>query len=117
MTCVADRIAFRQTWSSMASGKEHIVPWLIPPSWVWTTIGQITSIVAGRSPRGNHPEYFGGGIVWLKAGELKDGIVRKSAQPITRTGLASMGASVLPRGTICIACSGQIGRASWRERG
>lgn len=90
----------------MASGKEHIVPWLIPPSWVWTTIGQITSIVAGRSPRGNHPEYFGGGIVWLKSGELKDGIVRKSAQTITRTGLASMGASVLPRGTICIACSG-----------
>jgi type I restriction enzyme, S subunit len=90
----------------MTSVNDHFGPWLIPESWAWTTIGRITSVVGGKSPRGRDPEHFGGGIAWIKSDDLKDGFVRKSAETLTKVGLTSMGGSVIPRGTICIACNG-----------
>jgi type I restriction enzyme, S subunit len=47
-------------------------PFAIPVSWVWTRLGQIGDWGSGSTPsRGNH-DLFGGGITWLKSGELND---------------------------------------------
>jgi type I restriction enzyme, S subunit len=44
----------------------------IPNNWVWTRLGKIADWGSGSTPsRGNH-EFFGGGITWLKSGELND---------------------------------------------
>jgi len=47
-------------------------PFAIPSNWAWTRLGQIADWGSGSTPsRGNH-EFFGGGITWLKSGELND---------------------------------------------
>lgn len=47
-------------------------PFAIPQSWVWTRLGEIGDWGSGSTPeRGNH-EFYGGGITWLKSGELND---------------------------------------------
>ena len=44
----------------------------IPSSWVWTRLGEIGDWGSGSTPsRGNY-ELYGGGIMWLKSGELND---------------------------------------------
>jgi len=47
-------------------------PFSIPQSWVWTRLGEIGDWGSGSTPaRGSH-ELYGGGITWLKSGELND---------------------------------------------
>jgi type I restriction enzyme S subunit len=51
---------------------EDEAPFSIPESWVWTRLGEIGDWGSGSTPaRGNH-ELYGGGIAWLKSGELND---------------------------------------------
>ena len=47
-------------------------PFSIPSCWIWTRLGQIGDWGSGSTPtRGNH-QFYGGGIAWLKSGELND---------------------------------------------
>ena len=47
-------------------------PFSVPQSWVWTRLGAIGDWGAGSTPaRGSH-ELYGGGVTWLKSGELND---------------------------------------------
>jgi type I restriction enzyme S subunit len=47
-------------------------PFVIPQSWAWTRLGEIGDWGSGSTPvRGSH-ELYGGGITWLKSGELND---------------------------------------------
>jgi type I restriction enzyme S subunit len=47
-------------------------PFAIPDTWAWTRLGQIADWGSGSTPaRGSH-ELYGGGITWLKSGELND---------------------------------------------
>ncbi|MEI7910839.1 MAG: restriction endonuclease subunit S [Verrucomicrobiota bacterium] len=47
-------------------------PFVVPPSWAWTRLGEVGDWGSGSTPpRGNH-ELYGGNIPWLKSGELND---------------------------------------------
>lgn len=52
------------------SGDEE--PWLLPQNWRWTRLGQIADWGSGSTPRRGNHEFFGGGLTWLKSGELND---------------------------------------------
>lgn len=47
-------------------------PFAPPPGWVWTTLGEIGEWGSGSTPLRSRPELYGGGITWLKSGELND---------------------------------------------
>jgi type I restriction enzyme S subunit len=47
-------------------------PYHIPAIWSWTRLGQIGNWSSGSTPPRGNPEYYGGGITWLKSGELND---------------------------------------------
>lgn len=47
-------------------------PFLIPPHWVWTRMGEIADWGSGSTPARGNSDHFGGGITWLKSGELND---------------------------------------------
>lgn len=49
--------------------------YLIPSSWVWTTIQEIAKTATGGTPSRTVKEFFGGRIPWVKSGELGDGHV------------------------------------------
>ena len=44
----------------------------IPESWVWSRLGQIGDWGSGSTPMRENPDLYGGGITWLKSGELND---------------------------------------------
>jgi type I restriction enzyme S subunit len=56
----------------MPPTNENDQPFEIPATWAWTQLGQVGDWGSGSTPtRGNH-EFYGGGITWLKSGELQD---------------------------------------------
>ncbi len=79
---------------------------VLPDGWCWATVEQFASTASGGTPDRREDGYFGGGIPWVKSGELKDGTVLASAETISGQGLASSSAKVFPAGTLCIALYG-----------
>ena len=78
----------------------------LPEGWCWATIDQFASTACGGTPDRQNESYFGGGIPWVKSGELKDGPVLLSAETISTRGMASSNAKMFPAGTLCIALYG-----------
>ena len=78
----------------------------LPDGWCWATVEQFASTASGGTPNRREEGYFGGGIPWVKSGELKDGPVLTSAETISDRGLAASSAKVFPAGTLCIALYG-----------
>ena len=48
------------------------VPFLLPDSWAWTRLGSIGDWGSGSTPPRGNIDFYGGGITWLKSGELND---------------------------------------------
>lgn len=65
-------IIFRRSDSPMTSDKPHYenVPFEVPSSWVWTTLGEIGNWQSGATPSRLRKDYYGGNIPWLKTGDL-----------------------------------------------
>ena len=78
----------------------------LPEGWCWATVEQFASTASGGTPDRRAESYFGGGIPWVKSGELGDGAVFAPAETISDQGLASSSAKVFPAGTLCIALYG-----------
>jgi type I restriction enzyme, S subunit len=50
--------------------KQRELPGL-PPSWKWATVGQLTDVIRGASPRPKgDPRYFGGDIPWIMIADV-----------------------------------------------
>ena len=47
-------------------------PFAIPCNWAWTRLGLIGDWGSGSTPPRGNSELYGGGIMWLKSGELND---------------------------------------------
>jgi type I restriction enzyme S subunit len=55
-------------------------------------------------------------IPWVKSGELNDGVVRRSEETITQSGLQNSSAKIFPAGTVCVALYGAtVGRVGILE--
>lgn len=69
------------------SDKPHYenVPFEVPSSWVWTTLGEIGNWQAGATPSRLRKDYYGGNIPWLKTGDLNDGYISDIPEYITET--------------------------------
>jgi type I restriction enzyme S subunit len=48
------------------------VPFPVPRSWAWTRLGEIGDWGSGSTPSRSDQSLYGGGITWLKSGELND---------------------------------------------
>ena len=60
----------------------------------------------GGTPSRQVSNYFDGGIPWIKSGDLNDGVVTKTDDTISQSGLENSNAKLLPKGTISIALYG-----------
>ncbi|MGH2362034.1 MAG: restriction endonuclease subunit S [bacterium] len=47
-------------------------PFLVPRSWAWTRLGSVGDWGSGSTPSRGNLDLYGGGITWLKSGELND---------------------------------------------
>lgn len=64
------------------------------------------NITSGGTPSRTNSEYFGGNTPWLKIGDLNNSTVYDSTEKITKKGLESSSANLLPKNTVLIAMYG-----------
>ncbi len=82
-----------------------------PTSWRLVRLGDVAKTSSGGTPSRTRPDFYGGSILWVKSGELRDGVVYATEETITDQGLASSSAKIFPKGTVCIALYGAtVGR-------
>lgn len=77
-----------------------------PNGWSIRALKEVASTTSGGTPNRAIPEYFGGGIPWVKSGELHQDIVTKAEESLTQSGIAESSAKVMPVGTVLVAMYG-----------
>ena len=78
----------------------------LPKGWKWARLGDVCNTTSGGTPSRGNASYYGGGIPWVKSGELTDGDVFKTSEKITQEGLNNSSAKLFPSGTLLIALYG-----------
>jgi type I restriction enzyme S subunit len=92
---------------------EAEAPFEIPPSWVWTRLGEVGTWGAGSTPNRSNPSYYNGEITWFKSGELKTDVVYGSEEKITELALKECSLRLNQPNDVMIAMYGAtIGKVS-----
>ena len=72
-----------------------------------TSIGSIATVKTGATPRRGISEFWDGDISWMASGEVHQKFLRKTAESITKEGMAGSNTSLLPKNTVVLAMNGQ----------
>ena len=98
----------RSRKSAKSSDTPHYenVPFEVPESWVWTTLGEVGTWQSGGTPSRSNKTYYGGNIPWLKTGDLNDGLISDIPESITEEAVANSSAKINPTGSVLIAMYG-----------
>lgn len=77
-------------------------------------LGEISNCYSGGTPNRGDVEYFGGGIPWVKSGEVVSSNIIGTEETLSERGLTSSSAKWVPAGSTLIAMyganAGQVGR-------
>ena len=78
-------------------------------NWIFTTIGNLCSLVTGKTPSTKDLDNFGGGIPFAKPGDLdKTLLLKQTEETLTQKGLFKV--PTLPPNTILVSCIGNLGK-------
>ena len=80
----------------------------VPNGWNVAAIENLCSrVTSGATPLRSNAEYYDAGTIpWIRTQELKDGIIRESAQKITPAALKETSAKLFPVDTVLMAMYG-----------
>lgn len=67
----------------------------------------VEAAFSGGTPSRQRREFFGGGIPWLKSGEVENDAISATEETITREGLEGSSARLVPEGATVVAMYGQ----------
>jgi type I restriction enzyme S subunit len=79
---------------------------MISKKWPTQPLGQICLTSSGGTPSRSQSKYFGGGIPWVKSGDLTDGDVMTCEETITEEALSQSSAKLFRKGTVLVAMYG-----------
>ena len=82
------------------------IPFEIPQGWEWCRMGCIGDWGAGATPAKGNSEYYGGNILWLRTGELNNGVVYDTEIKITEKALCECSLRLNKVGDVLIAMYG-----------
>ena len=82
------------------------IPFEIPRGWEWCRMGCIGDWGAGATPAKSNTSYYGGNILWLRTGELNNGIVNDTEIKITDKALNECSLRLNKAGDVLIAMYG-----------
>ena len=85
---------------------EEEIPFEIPKGWEWCRMGNIGDWGAGATPAKGNPTYYGGSILWLRTGELNNGVVSDTEIKITDKALEECSLRMNKVGDVLIAMYG-----------
>jgi type I restriction enzyme S subunit len=80
---------------------------IIPEDWEVKHLGDIASISAGGTPHRANASYWNGEIPWVTTAQVEFRTIDHAEQFITKQGLESSAAKLLPAGTLLMALYGQ----------
>jgi type I restriction enzyme, S subunit len=69
-------------------------------------LGDECETTSGGTPSRSIASYYGGGIPWVKSGELNDGTIMRTEETLSKLGLERSAAKVFPARTLLIALYG-----------
>ena len=101
-----DDNSYYETIGSKTVNIKDELPYNIPSTWTWVRLGTIGNWGAGATPNRAHSEYYGGGIPWLKTGDLNDDYITEIPETITELALKETSVKLNPVGSILIAMYG-----------
>lgn len=79
----------------------------IPKYWDLEKLDDVCEkITSGGTPSRSNPEYFDGDIPWVKIGDLNNGIISKSDEKISKSGLENSSAKLFPKDTVLFGMYG-----------
>ncbi|WP_433938510.1 restriction endonuclease subunit S [Paenibacillus lautus] len=91
----------------------------VPKNWVWTRLGQVTTVIGGGTPSSSVPAYYENGeIPWISPVDLSgytDKYISKGRRNITQEGLANSSARLMPKGTVLLSSRAPIGYVAIAE--
>ena len=82
------------------------IPFEIPANWAWARMGQIGDWGAGSTPQRGNVNYYNGKILWLKTGELNNGIVYDTEEKVTQKAFQDCSLRMNKIGDVLIAMYG-----------
>lgn len=82
------------------------IPFETPENWVWVRMGQIGDWGAGSTPQRGNANYYNGKILWLKTGELNNGIVYDTEEKVTQKAFQDYSLRMNKIGDVLIAMYG-----------
>lgn len=84
----------------------------VPEGWEYKEIASMFDSTSGGTPSRKTPEYFDGGINWVKTQELDELFVFDTEEHISESALKSSAAKLFPAGTLLVSIYGgsNIGR-------
>lgn len=82
------------------------IPFEIPQGWEWCRMGYIGDWGAGATPAKSNASYYGGNILWLRTGELNNGVVNDTEIKITDKALKECSLRLNKMGDVLIAMYG-----------
>jgi type I restriction enzyme, S subunit len=98
------KLLFEQPKSTTSSGNERRL----------MTIGEAADCYSGGTPDRGNKNLFGGGIPWVKSGEITSSKILSTEETLNESGLSASSAKWVPSGSTLIAMyganAGQVGR-------
>ena len=82
------------------------IPFDLPFGWEWCRMGSIGDWGAGATPAKGNSDYYGGNILWLRTGELNNGVVYDTEIKITEKALLECSLRLNKAGDVLIAMYG-----------
>jgi len=86
--------------------KPEDVPYEVPEGWVPVRLGEIGFWKSGSTPSRTNSKYYGGGIPWVKSGEVKQGRISSTMETITKEALEKCSLSINDKGSVLVAMYG-----------
>lgn len=78
--------------------------------WQECTIGDLGQIVTGKTPPTKNNEYWGGKVMFITPKDIQASKhIFKTERYVTDEGKVAVRGAILPKGSICVSCIGNIG--------
>lgn len=114
---IAKKQAIKQSMmQQLLTGRTRLSGYVKP--WTSTSVGTLARVTGGGTPSTRVPDFWNGDIPWFTPAEILasgSGLVSRSERTITREGLASSSAIVLPPGTVLVTSRASIGNCAVAE--
>jgi len=97
------------------ASKRVDMPFDLPRSWVWATLGDIGWTQTGSTPPKNDPSMFGSEIPFIKPADIYKNHVNYSNEGLSIEG-AKTSSRIAKAGSLLMVCIGTIGKCNLIER-